>query len=78
MNYARLSFFAVMLISFFFVPWWMVYVAVIVYSVYYTPTFEIIALGLLTDMLYGSLYVHTISISLWSIVVYAVRSRVRL
>lgn len=78
MNYARLSFFIVTFFGFFFVPWWVVYLAVIAYSIYYTPTFEIIVFGLLADILYGSLYVHTISVSLWASVVYGVRSRLRL
>ena len=77
MDYFRFIWFSCVLVSFFIMPWWCVYAGVLWYVIYYSPGYEIIVLGFVADTLYGVRYTHTLIASALCMVVFIVRSRIR-
>lgn len=67
-----------MLLSFFVVPWWAVLALLLVYTAYFSPAYESIALGFFADTLYNTGPIYTLSITVALCVSYFVLSRLRL
>lgn len=50
----RFFFDLLILLAVFFMPWWFVVIVSLVYAFLFSPFYEIIALGVLSDLLYGA------------------------
>jgi hypothetical protein len=65
------------ILSFFFLPWWLVLPLVLWHGVYFAPSYELILFGFTADVLYGASYTYTFYAGLFCIIVYIIRSYIR-
>lgn len=76
--YIRIISFVAILLSFFFAPWWVVFLCVSAYIISFKEGLESLLFGLCADVIYGTTYIYTLScIGLYALN-YFVQSRLRL
>lgn len=76
--YIRITSFFAVLLSFFFLPWWLVCVCVLLYMVYFKESYEALVFGFFADGLYQTPYVYTLSCLVFYVINHFVQSRLRL